>query len=99
MLQQKLNADKRNKGQNETGVNKLKDWINQELDFAFSHKEAKHHLDSLIEDRKVLSEQVSNLKLKLDKKISHSVRSHLECSFSELKTHMHYSFCFVIEFI
>ncbi|XP_023217918.1 chromosome-associated kinesin KIF4-like [Centruroides sculpturatus] len=65
MQQQRAISERREREKDQTlqGMgNRIRQWLQQELDLVVSSKEADHHLQNLLEDRKSISEQLNNLK-------------------------------------
>ncbi|XP_067121658.1 chromosome-associated kinesin KIF4 [Centruroides vittatus] len=65
MQQQRAISERREREKDQTlqGMgNRIRQWLQQELDLVVSSKEADHHLQNILEDRKSISEQLNNLK-------------------------------------
>ncbi|XP_076328454.1 kinesin-like protein 3A isoform X2 [Tachypleus tridentatus] len=70
LLQQKAVSERRGKEKEQSmqGVgSRVRQWLNHELAVVVSSKEAEHHLQNLIDDRKTISEELSQVKIQLDK--------------------------------
>ncbi|XP_068585628.1 kinesin family member 4 [Cebidichthys violaceus] len=58
-------ADKRNRG-TEGAAARLKTWLTNEVEVMVSTEEARRHLNDLLEDRKVLAQEINHLKQQLE---------------------------------
>ncbi|XP_072039625.1 chromosome-associated kinesin KIF4-like [Amphiura filiformis] len=65
LLKQKSVSGKKEEQSQTNGIGKrIRSWLDHEIEIVFSIREAKHHLASLLTDRKVISQELVNLEQK-----------------------------------
>ncbi|GAB6033179.1 hypothetical protein CHUAL_012786 [Chamberlinius hualienensis] len=62
LLRQKQHGEKRDNNKEKAGTERVRNFVDQELELVMSVAEAKYHLELLVEERRQLSEQIERLR-------------------------------------